>query len=115
MSETPMPSLRPEDFQPVTHREDSHGLSRPSRSYWQDAWRRLRHNRRALVSLWIVSALLAFALLGPLLWQVDPARQDIDQISQAPGADRNALVVDPYSPWNGLPTAAAPARDSLGC
>lgn len=93
--------LTSDDFKPLQQRGDAHGISRPSRSYWQDAWARLRRNRRALSSLWIIVALLAFALFGPLLWQVDPARQDIDQISQAPGADRSATIVAPYAAWSG--------------
>lgn len=97
------PALGPEDFAPLSRRDDIQGIRRPSRSYWQDAWSRLRSNRRALVSLWIIIGLLVFALLGPLFWQIDPARQDIDQISQAPGADRSASIVPPYEAWNGLP------------
>ncbi|MDP2142136.1 MAG: ABC transporter permease [Gammaproteobacteria bacterium] len=89
------------DFAPIAHRPDIHGISRPSRSYWQDAWIRLKKNRRAMVSLWLIVGLLAFAVIGPLLWQVDPARQDIDQISQAPGADRSARIVAPYEFWGG--------------
>jgi oligopeptide transport system permease protein len=100
-----LPALSPDDFLPLQQRPDAHGITRPSRSYWQDAWARLRRNRRALLSLWIIVALLAFALVGPLVWTVDPARQDIDQISQAPGADRSATLVAPYAAWNGLATA----------
>jgi oligopeptide transport system permease protein len=91
----------PEDFTPAPGIADAHGISRPSRSYWQDAWGRLKHNRRAIVSLCLIIGLLLFAMVGPLLWQVDPARQDIDQISQAPGAPRNALIVAPYKYWGG--------------
>ncbi|MCB1648543.1 MAG: ABC transporter permease [Pseudomonadales bacterium] len=105
--------LQPQDFAPALALEDAHGLMRPSRSYWQDAWWRLRRNRRALLSLWIVLGLLAFALLGPALWRVDPARQDIDQISQAPGADRSAIIVAPYQPWNGLAMADAPMQTGV--
>lgn len=94
-------TLSADDFAPLPHRDDIHGINRPSRSYWQDAWRRLKSNRRALFSLWLIIGLLAFALLGPLLWQVDPSRQDIDQISQAPGADRSAEIVPEYTAWNG--------------
>jgi oligopeptide transport system permease protein len=100
-----LPALSPDDFLPLQQRPDAHGITRPSRSYWQDAWARLRRNRRALLSLWIIVALLAFALVGPLVWTVDPARQDIDQISQAPGADRSATLVAPYAAWNGTATA----------
>ncbi len=94
-------TLSADDFAPSPHRDGIHGINRPSRSYWQDAWRRLKSNRRALFSLWLIIALLAFALLGPLLWQVDPSRQDIDQISQAPGADRSAEIVPEYTQWSG--------------
>lgn len=93
--------LSPEDLAPIDQRPDIHGISRPSRTYWQDAWARLKKNRRALISLWLIVGLLAFALVGPLVWRVDPARQDIDQISQAPGADRSAIIVAPYEFWNG--------------
>jgi oligopeptide transport system permease protein len=74
-------SLTPEDFLPSEAHEAMHALSRPSLSYWQDAWIRLKANRRALISLYLVVGLLLFTLLGPLLWRVDPAAQDVDQIS----------------------------------
>jgi oligopeptide transport system permease protein len=76
-------------------------LVRPSRSYWQDAWGRLKSNKRALVSLYLIIGLLLFTFVGPLVWRVDPALQDIDQISIAPGADRGAIVVDPFVAWGG--------------
>jgi len=105
--------LSAEDFQPLTGRDPVQGIHRPSRSYWQDAWARLRRNRRALLSLWIIVALLAFALIGPALWRVDPARQDIDQISQGPLADRTATVVAPYSAWNGRAAAGFESGSGL--
>ncbi len=77
-------------------------VSRPSLSYWQDAWIRLKANRRALISLYLVIALMAFTVLGPFVWTVDPAAQDLDQISAPPGADRRATVADDYTPWRGV-------------
>ena len=77
-------------------------VSRPSLSYWQDAWIRLKANRRALISLYLVVALLAFTVLGPFVWTVDPAAQDLDQISVAPAADRTATVAEDYRPWRGV-------------
>jgi len=82
-------------------------VSRPSLSYWQDAWIRLRANRRALISLYLVIALMAFTVLGPFVWTVDPAAQDLDQISVPPGADREATVVDEYTPWRGVTVTPA--------
>ena len=89
------------DFAPLGEQRDVHGISRPSLSYLQDAWRRLKANRRALASLYLVLGLLFFTIAGPWLWRVDPAVQDLDQISQRPGVDRAALIVPDYQSWDG--------------
>jgi len=107
MSSHPKAAL---DFSPVGTEREVHTLSRPSLSYWQDAWLRLKANRRALVSLFLVIGLLLFTLIGPWLWQVNPASQDLDQVSQPPGVDRSALIVDPYTPWLGGATAGTGLR-----
>jgi oligopeptide transport system permease protein len=96
-----MPELRASDFAPLADEREVHRIVRPSRSYWQDAWIRLRANRRAIVSLYLVIGLLLFTFLGPVLWSVDPASQDVDRISLPPGASRQAEVVAPYRPWQG--------------
>ena len=92
----------PEDFAPAPPAAAAQTISRPTLSYWQDAWLRLKANRRALFSLYLVIGLMAFTLAGPLLWTVDPALQDVQQISQPPGADRSARIVASYRPWDGL-------------
>ncbi|MFX3657890.1 MAG: ABC transporter permease subunit [bacterium] len=91
----------PGAFEPLHTEQRVQVLSRPSLSYWQDAWIRLKANRRALVSLYIIIALLLFTVAGPFVWQVDPAAQDLDQISTPPGASRAATLVDPLKPWDG--------------
>ena len=96
------------DFEPVLVARQPHAISRPSLSYWQDTWRRLSHNRRAFVSLGLVAMLGAFALVGPFVWRVDPATQDVNQISQAPSFPLSALIVEPYIPWAGV--VAEPTR-----
>jgi oligopeptide transport system permease protein len=100
----------PSDFEPVHVERKTQTISRPSLSYWQDAWRRLKTNRRALISLYIVIGLGLFTIAGPWLWRVDPAAQDVDQISQAPALPPTALIVEPYNPWSGV--KAAPAETS---
>ena len=97
------PHIEPalDDFEPLAVEQRGQQLSRPSLSYWQDAWIRLRANRRAIVSLYIVIALLLFTLLGPLVWRVDPSAQDLDQVSRGPGAERMVTLAEPYRPWNG--------------
>ena len=107
-------------FSPVVAHRDVEVISRPSLSYWRDAWIRLKANRRALVSLYIVIGLGAFTVVGPW-FAPDPSAQDLDQISSAPGADRGAVIVAPYVPWSGVTVnaisgggpLAAPASVSL--
>jgi oligopeptide transport system permease protein len=104
MAETHPAITQPEPgaFEPLHVDQRARVLSRPSLSYWQDAWRRLKANRRALISLYIVVALVVFTVFGPLVWRVDPAAQDVDQISIAPGASRAATLVGPLTPWQGF-------------
>ena len=96
-----MSDISASSFEPIEAHQQTQVISRPSLSYWQDAWIRLKANRRALVSLYIVIGLMFFTIAGPLIWQVDPAIQDIDQISQPPGTDRSATIVAEYEPWFG--------------
>jgi len=91
----------PGAFEPLMSEQRAQGLSRPSMSYWQDAWVRLKANRRAIGSLYIVIGLVIFTLLGPILWPVDPSAQDLDQISQPPWASRSATLAGPHNPWEG--------------
>src|SRR5690606_33633167 len=60
-----------DDFAPAGPRTSAERLTRPSLSYWQDAWRRLKRNRRAYASLYLVVGLAAFAIVGPWLWPRD--------------------------------------------
>ena len=90
------------DFERATVQSDIEQISRPSLSYWQDAWVRLKKNTRALVSLGIIILLAIFTLIGPLVWRVDPALQDLNQVSQAPSWPKPAIVVEPYESWDGI-------------
>jgi len=92
--------LSPDSFKPLAQADDVQSISRPSLSYWQDAWRRLKANSRAIVSLYIILGLLAFTLLGPLLWSIESSTADVDQISKPPFADRSATIATPFKPWN---------------
>jgi oligopeptide transport system permease protein len=95
----------PGAFEPLMGEQRAQVLSRPSLSYWQDAWIRLKANRRAIFSLYIVIGLLIFTILGPMIWQVNPAAQDLDQLSRPPLADRSATLVGPYQAWDGYSAA----------
>ena len=90
------------DFEPIARKEKAEHITRPSLSYWQDAWARLKRNTRAIISLGIIVLLSIFTLVGPLLWSVNPASQNLNQISQAPSWAKSAVVIAPYQSWNGI-------------
>ncbi len=98
------PEFATDAFEPLHIHERKHGTTRPSLSYWQDAWLRLRDNKRALISLYLVVGLLLFTLFGPLFWNVSPSVQDLDQVSKPPWASREAVIVAPYTLWHGETT-----------
>ncbi len=59
-----------DDFQFATEEEKVNFIEmKKSMSYWQDAWRRLKKNRVAMVALYIVIAIILFAFLGPVFSQ----------------------------------------------
>jgi oligopeptide transport system permease protein len=87
-------------FEPLAKGAAAEVITRPSLSYWQDAWRRLKDNRRAVISLWIIIGLLAFTLIGPLLWTVDHAKQNVDKISERPFTSTEAVLTTPLTPWD---------------
>jgi len=100
------------DFAALPRQHSADQLSRPSLSYWADAWRRMRANPRAMSSLGLILALLAFVTVGPMVWTVDPSVQDVDQIGISPGADRQVTLTTPFIPWK--PEALTPPTPSTG-
>ena len=54
-------------FKPVPKDiEGAEAIVRPSVTYWQDAWRRLKQNRLAMVGLWVIVAIALIAIFGPM-------------------------------------------------
>ncbi len=98
------------EFERVTVTSDIQQLTRPSLSFWQDAWVRLKKNKRAMASLFIVVALILFTLIGPLIWRVDPAVQDLDQISQFITFNKKAVVTESQMVWEGITLDNFPAE-----
>lgn len=60
--------LTAEDFAPATdEQKQGNSTTRESTSYWQDAWRRLRQNKVAMVALVVIFLYVLFAFVGPKL------------------------------------------------
>lgn len=104
-----LPPLGPEDFAPAPRAAVRSGPVRPSLSYWRDAWLRLRRNRQAIASLVIVCLLVLGAVVGPLLWRVDPGRPDLSRISEPPRLVAALTVVADPPPFVEEIAGSAPA------
>lgn len=61
-------------------------IARPSTTYWQDAWRRLRKNGLAMVGLFFIVLLLLVAIAGPWLCPYKYFDQDYSNTYSPPSA-----------------------------
>lgn len=59
-------------------------ITRPSMTYWQDAWRRLKENPVAIVALVLLILMFLMAAFGPYLQPYDYAEQDFMSINNGP-------------------------------
>ena len=57
---------------------------RPSLTYWQDAWRRLKKHRMAMVGLIGVISILCFAIFGPMMVSKTYSDQNLDYSNLPP-------------------------------
>lgn len=82
--------LNKDMFQPMekseTHmEEDTH--SQPSLSFWQDAWRRLRQNKLAMIGLGAILLLIIMAIIGPSINGFTYEQQNLALKNLPPSAD----------------------------
>lgn len=83
--------LDPEMFKPVPKEERVQlAVMRPSTTYWQDASRRLKRNKVAMVSIFVILAVFMFAFVGPYIMKAtmgytyeQQVREDVDQSPSA--------------------------------
>ena len=60
--------LRQEQFKHIgINEEKSQAIIRPSMTYWQDAWRRLKKNPVAMASLFLIIIFSIMSFVGPLM------------------------------------------------
>lgn len=76
-----------ETLRPVRNKGPAgESIVRPSLSYWQDAWRRLKQNKLAMFGLITLGILSALAIVGPWISGYDYATQNYDIRNQTPSA-----------------------------
>lgn len=98
------------DFSPATKEVSVQKLSRPSLSYWQDAVRRLKKNTRAIISLYVLIGMILFTLIGPFIWQVDFAYQNLDEVSLGPTLGQKVQVIGKQEAYSELIIEDFPAE-----
>lgn len=76
--------LNSDSFEPVSHGDTSASLASASTTYGQDAWRRLKSNKLAMIGLYTIVLIILLALFGPLLSQISYSDQDLLQTNKPP-------------------------------
>ncbi len=74
-------------FKPLRKQEFKAELIRPSTTYWQDAWRRLKQNKVAMGSLVLIFLILLLAIFGPIFSPYTYSEQDFSRKNQGPSAE----------------------------
>lgn len=81
-------SLSPEMFEPIQKDiKQSEAIVRPSLTYWQDAWMRLKKHKLAMTGLFIIGFLIVMALIGPYLNHFDYRENHLDKTYRPPGSE----------------------------
>lgn len=81
-----MSSIPKDKFSPIPKDiASAQKIHRPSLSYWQDAWRRLKLNKTAMFSMYFVVFMALVAIFGPMIWP-DYRTNYLDQTFLAPNA-----------------------------
>ena len=74
-----------DSFEPASKEEkESHIEITKGVSYWQDAWRRLKRNKVAMISIYVIAVIFIFAFIGPLFSDYDYTTQLRGQENIAP-------------------------------
>ncbi|NIK71080.1 ABC transporter permease [Paenibacillus sp. BK720] len=81
--------LQPNDFEKLSHDEkQTETVVRESISAWKDAWFRLKSNRMAMISLWILALIVLMAIFGQAIAHQftgnDFSTNDLKATNQAP-------------------------------
>lgn len=79
--------LTPEKFKIIGFtQEEANKIDRPTISYWQDAWRRLRKNPVAMVSMMVLALLIVMVIIGPYMRGYDYINMNVLEKNQSASA-----------------------------
>ncbi|WP_419961407.1 oligopeptide ABC transporter permease [Psychrobacillus sp. BM2] len=70
-------------------------ITKPSLSFWQDAWLRIRKNKAAIVSMFILAFIIIMAFVGPMISPHDAETQTITHANlppKVPGIEKLGIM-----------------------
>ena len=74
-------------FEPLDDAEkQTDVISRPSLTYWQNAWQKLRRDPLAMAGIVVIILMILLAIFGPLIQPYTYDGQDYSAINQTPNA-----------------------------
>lgn len=62
-------------------------IARDSMSYWQDAWRRLKTNKVALIAIGILVAIIILSIIGPIISGHNYQELNPERLNQRPSSE----------------------------
>lgn len=74
------------EFDDSAH-QDADKISRPSVTYWSDAWRRFKENKLAMISAIILIIILGMAIFYPMVSQYTYDQLDMFAVNKGPSAE----------------------------
>lgn len=74
-------------FTPIDKGNESEAISRPSLTFWQDSWRRLKKNPLAIGGMIALIIILMLSLIGPFLNSYTYYEQNYDHVNLEPFSD----------------------------
>lgn len=79
--------LSNEAFEPIIRSGPAETAVRPGTTYWQDAWRRLKQNKLAMLGLYTIVFIIIAAIIGPWFSPVSYSDQNLMQANKPPSAE----------------------------
>ncbi|MDO4793494.1 MAG: ABC transporter permease [Filifactor alocis] len=68
-------------------KKDSDQIGRPSLTFWQDSWRRLKKNKSAMISLFVIVFVILCAVFIPFFWPLSYSEQRLEFANIPPEID----------------------------
>lgn len=76
-----------DSFRPLQCNSYTAGEARPNTTYHQDAWRRLKKNKLAMLGLYTIIAIILIAVIGPWLSPLSYSDQNLNDTNRPPSGD----------------------------